>query len=324
MPSLINVNLRFAGQLKDSVIDYLIDRGIHIKHLCLDATNLISDPCWRQLFQKSGSKLETLKLSNLDSSLDDQTVAEMCRNCTALRRLKLKECWKTGDDSLRAISTLTTLEHLSLKFIRETNVDALVEAVEKLGPKLQTLSLEGFPDADDRLLQTIHDQCHLLSKLRLSDNAVFTDKGFVKLFERWSNPPLRFVDLSLTRDVDYDNPDGPIEPTGLASEGFMALMKHSGSTIEKLNIASCRHISHAAFEQVFSQDRRYPQLREIDVSFQTAMDDYLIGCIIRCCPALQKLIAFACFKVREVRVPVGLALIGGLKAQDNIIVEGTS
>lgn len=322
MPSLSNVNLRFAGQIKDSVLEYMIQRNIQIKHLCLDAANLVSDACWRLLFQKSGSRLESLKLSNLDSSLNDETVEEMCRSCTALRRLKLKHCWKTSDTSLRAISTLTSLEHLSLGFIRETDVDTLLEVVKRLGPNLRTLSLEGFPDADDRLLENIHGKCRLLSKLRLSDNAVFTDKGFVQLFKNWPNPPLKFVDLSSTRDVDYSNPDGPSDPTGLASEGFIALMRHSGSMIQKLNISSCRHISRAAFEEVFSEDKRYPYLKELDISFHTVMDDYLVNCIIRCCPAIKKLIAFACFNVREVRIPIGVALIGGLKAQDSIITEG--
>lgn len=324
MPLLTNVNLRFAGQMKDDSLKCMISRNAQIKNLCLDAVNLVSDPCWRLLFQKVGSRLESLKLSNLDSSLDDETVEEMCRCCTALRRLKLKECWRTGDASLRAISTLTALEHLSLRFIQETDADSLLGVVSRLGPNLRTLSLEGFSDADDRLLSTIHDQCRLLCKLRLSDNTVFTDKGFVNLFKDWYNLPLRSVDLSSTRDVDYSNPDGPSDPTGLASEGFIALMKHSGSAIQSLNIASCRHISRAAFEAVFSEDRTYPNLKELDVSFHTVMDDYLANRIFRCCPLLKKLITFACFNMWDVRVPRGLALIGGLKAQDSIIVEGDS
>ncbi|KAL1983914.1 hypothetical protein VTN96DRAFT_9767 [Rasamsonia emersonii] len=322
MPSLVHVNLRFASQMKDKVIEYMMDRNPKVKHLQLDAANLVSDTCWRQLFIKLGAQFESLKLSNLDSSLDDETIDVMSRQCTNLRRLKLKECWKPGDKSLDAISRLPKLEHLSLEFLRETQCENVVGMIEKLGPNLQTLSLQSFHNADDRLLETIHRQCQNLSKLRLADNAVCTDKGYANLFTDWSNPPLRFVDLSSTRDVDNANPDGPAEPVGLASQGFVALMKHSGSKIETLNISSCRHISRAAFEEVFNKDQTYPQLKELDISFHTTIDDYLVTSIFKCCPAIKKLVAFACFRVRDVRVPVGVALIGGLRAQDSIIVEG--
>jgi DNA repair protein RAD7 len=67
---------------------------------------------------------------------------------------------------------------------------------------------------------------------------------------------------------------------------------------------------------VFADGKSYPHLKELDVSFQTVMDDYLVARIFRCCPAIQKIVAFACFNVRDARVPRGVALIGGLRAQD--------
>ncbi|KAL4866397.1 hypothetical protein BDV12DRAFT_210565 [Aspergillus spectabilis] len=321
MPALTNVNLRFAGQLKDNVIDYMLDRNLKIKHLQLDAANLVSDPRWRQVFQKLGGQLETLRLSNLDFSFDDETVEVLCKSCTRLRRLKLHNCWKMSDRSLQAISTLPSLEHLSLNMILETKTENLIGLVSRLGSNLRTLSLQGFPLADDTLLEVIHDKCRQLSKLRFSDNSTCTDKGFVKLFESWSNPPLEFMDFSSTRDMDNSNPDGPTDAIGLASNGIVALMRHSGSMIRKLSIASCRHISYAALEEVFAEGKSYPNLRELDVSFQTAVDDYLVGRIFQCCPAIKQVIAFACFKVRDTQVPLGVALIGGLRAQDPILVD---
>ena len=324
MPALSQINLRFAGQLKDGVIEYMMDRNAQIKHMQLDAANLVSDSCWRRVFQRYGAQLETVKLSNLDFSFDDESVAEMCTQCPGLRRLKLKQCWKTGNGSLRAIAGLKALEHLSLSLVQqETDPEALGEIVQNTGPGLRTLSLDGFHHADDRILDLIHTHCHSLQKLRLSDNAVCTDQGFARLFQHWSNPPLAVVDLSSMRHVDNANPDGPAEePIGLASQGFAALMNHSGSSIRHLNIASCRHISHQAFADVFAEGRVYPHLTELDVTFHTAMDDYLVGRIFRCCPAIKKLVAFACFNVRDVQVPVGVALIGGLRAQDPIVLEG--
>lgn len=321
MPGLEHVNLRFAGQMKDNVLEYIIDRDLNIAYLQLDATNLVSDGCWQLFFHKYGPRLKSLKLSNLDFSLDDGTVEEMCKACSGLERLKLEQCWKIGDRSLSAISTLSSLGHLSLGMVQEVNNDNLLGLIGNLGANLQTLSLEGFPAADDRLLEHIHNHCHLLSKLRFTGNTTCTDKGFVELFRDWTNPPLEYVDLSFTRDVDNSNPDGPTEPVGLASRGFIALMKHSGAKIQVLNVASCRHVSYAALEEVFSGDEKYPYLQELDVSFNTSIDDYLVKHILRSCPAIKKIVAFACFNIQDVQVPVGVALIGGLKAQDPIIVE---
>ncbi|PWY64480.1 leucine rich repeat protein [Aspergillus heteromorphus CBS 117.55] len=321
MPNLSCVNIRFAGQMKDKVIESMLGRNLKIKRLQLDAANLVSDTYWRRLFQNLGVQLESLKLSNLDFSLDDESVEVLCRCCTNLQRLKLKQCWKAGNHSLRAISNLSSLEHLSLSFVQEVHTEILLETISRVSPKLQTLSLEGFSNANDRLLEVVHDNCLTLKKLRFSHNAACSDAGFVRLFTDWENPPLEIVDLSSMRDLDNTNPESPTDAIGLASQGLVALMNHSGSRVQKLNISSCRHVSHSAFEEVFSHEKTYPHLKELDVSFHTVIDDYIVGRIFRCCPKIRKLVAFACFNLRDVQIPIGVALIGSLKAQDPMIVR---
>lgn len=320
MPALTRLNLRFVTPFKDSVIQYMIDRDLKLKDLHLDAPNLVTDDSWRQLFMKLGLQLQSLKLWNLDSAFDDETVKIMCSNCTGLRRLKLKHLWKIGDPALETIANLKSLEHLSLNLERETSPQPLLRVVAAVGPHLRSLSLEQFQQADDKLLEHIHTHCHQLSKLRLTHNATFTDKGLTNLFRNWRNPPLKFVHLRSLRDVDMTNPSGPEEPIGLASDAFIALMEHSGSKLETLNIASCRHVSHAAFEKVFDANKQYPELKYLDLSFQGAIDDYLAQCIFRCCPALTRMVAFGCFRIREVVVPKGVALIGTVGAK--LMVDG--
>ncbi|PYH96993.1 DNA repair protein Rad7 [Aspergillus ellipticus CBS 707.79] len=319
MPDLYRVNIRFAGQMKDKVIEYMLGRNRKLKDLQLDAANLVSDTYWRLLFQKLGPRLESIKLSNLDCSLDDETIDVMCRSCTTLRRLKLKQCWKAGNNSLQAISSLMSLEHLSLNWVQDVDNEILLGTVSSVGPRLQTLSLEGFSNPNDRLLEAVHDNCLALTKLRFSHNANCTDRGFVRLFTDWTNPPLENVDFSSMCDMDNTNPEGPADAIGLASQGLVALMNHSGSMIQKLNITSCRHVSRSAFEEIFSDEKMYPHLKELDVSFHTVIDDYIVGRMFRCCPKLQKLVAFGCFNLRDIRVPIGVALIGGPKAQAPII-----
>ena len=308
--------------MKDEVIDYLLERDIFLKNLQLDAANLISDEKWREFFSKRGEMLESLKLSWLDFSMNDETVEYLVAGCPNLKRLKLKKCFKVGDASLDAMSRLQNLEHLSIRFNLPTTAPPIINLIKRLGPKLSTLSLEQFGSADDEVLETIRNSCAKLSKLRFTENDYCTDAGYTALFTNWTNPPLKFIDLSSNRDIDCTNPDGPEDPVGLTSTGFKALMLHSGSKLESLDVSSCRHISHAALYEVFNGVKQYPELREINFSLLPHVDTAIVAGIFKSCPNIKKVVVFACFGVRDVVVPLGVALIGIPSAQDSIIQEG--
>jgi DNA repair protein RAD7 len=127
------------------------------------------------------------------------------------------------------------------------------------------------------------------------------------------------VDISSTRDLDNTNPEGPEDyPIGLASTGFLALMAHSGPRLEVLDVASCRHISHEAFAEIFDGVKQYPFLREINMSFCPVVDTQVVAGIFRSCPRVKKVVTFGCFEVQDVIVPRGIVLIGAPKAHDTI------
>lgn len=323
VPKAQNVNLRNAGQFKDEVVDYIIERHVPIKTLQLEAANLVSNEGWTRLFSSSGQGLEYLKLTWLDYSMDDATFTSLISSCPNLKRLKLKKCFRLTDPSLTTISQLKHLQHLSLRLPSPTTSPALEALISSIGPNLRTLSLESFTEADDAVLSTIHDTCTHLSKLRFCENDLCTDAAFTSLFTNWKNPPLSFIDLSSNRSIDYSQPDGPADqPTGLASAGFEALMTHSGSRLETLDIASCRHIEYESFARVFDGTKEYPLLRDINISFLTRIDTMVMAGMFRSCPAMKKVTAFGCFNVTDVKVPKGVALIGVPNAQDSIVQEG--
>ncbi|OQE14617.1 hypothetical protein PENSTE_c034G05345 [Penicillium steckii] len=320
MPDLTKLNLRFVTPMKDHIFHYMIENNESIRDLHLDSPNLVTDECWRQVFTKIGPRLQSLKLWNLNAAFDDETAQVMCDNCTGLERLKLKYVEKIGDETLTAISSLKTLKYLSLCLLRETEPEPLLQIISSIGSNLQSLSLEDFKNADDRLLQSIHDNCHQLVKLRLTNNDLITDSAIASLFRNWANPALSYVDFHGLRDVDMSNPAGPPDPVGLASDGFIALMEHSSSKIESLNIASCRHISCDAYETVFAENKQYPHLKELDISFNGNVNDYIAQRILACCPALTKFVVFGCFKIQDLKVPRGVVVVGTVRAK--LSVEG--
>ena len=282
----------------------------------------MSNTTWANFFKKSGHRLEQLKLSWLDYSMDDDTFTGLIRHCPNLKRLKMKKCFRLGDVALNAITELRQLEHMSLRFPTATSTGALTGLISSVGPELRTLSLEGFSDADDNVLSTIHSSCTQVSKLRFTENDLCTDSGFTSLFINWLNPALTSIDFSSNRSVDYAVPDGPEAPVGLASKGFEALMEHSGARVERLDISSCRHINYESFSKVFDGRRQYPSLKDINISFLPKIDTSIVAGMFRSCPELIKVTAFGCFKVTEVAVPKGVALIGVPNAQDSIVQEG--
>lgn len=323
MPDLEMVNLRFAGQFKDMALRYMIMTCKKIKHLQLGSTNLITNEGWIELFKSLGPQLESLKISELNDSLDDDTLEIMAKHCTKLRRLKLRSCSHITGPGLYSLANFKRLEHLSVAVGQDAEADVLKLLVDKLGPSLRTLSLEGYSEADDQVVELIHIRCNRLEKLRFTGSNVCSDATFSNLFTNWANPPLTFIDMADNRDINSTEPDGPQDmPIGLGSEAFRALMKHSGTTLAKMNMHSCRHISAAALMDVFDGVNQYPNLKEIDFSFVASVDDVVLMGMFKSCSALTRLAVFACFNAREVRVPRGVAVIGLPNARDNIIVEG--
>jgi DNA repair protein RAD7 len=300
----------------------LIEKAKSLVEIQLLGANLVANDKWIELFIARGQDLKSLKLEWLDAAFDDQAVEALTTFCPNLERLKLERCKRVGADSIDAIARLEHLEHLTLRCYEPIPQEKLINLLKSVGSKLRTLCLEHFLDTSstsaDDVLSTIHDTCRHLSKFRFSENNECTDAGYVSLFTAWPNPPLRYIDVNSTRDLDNSNPDGPEDAIGLASAGFTALLAHSGSRLEFLDISSCRHISHAAFADAFDGTKQYPALREINLSFCPVVDTMVIAGIFRSCPAIKKVVTFGCFQVADVLVPRGIVLIGAPKAQDQI------
>ena len=322
VPGVQNLDLRSAGQFKDQVIDYIIERDVPLKRLRLEAANLVKDEKWRELFGACGQRLEALTLTWLDYEFSNETFDLLVQRCPNLKRLKMKKCFRLDESALEALCMLNKLEHLSLRLKLPVPTSSITNLITSVGRNLRTLSLEAFYDADDTVLEAIHSDCTHLSKLRFCDNNACTDVGFTSLFTNWLNPPLSSIYLEGCRDLDCTNPDGPDESIGLASAGFQALMTHSGSRLERLDISSNRHITYETLSEVFDGVKQYPYLKEINITSLTRVDTAIVAGIFRSCPAMKKVVAFGCFLIKDVVVPPGVALIGAPDAQYELVQEG--
>ncbi|KAI9149530.1 LOW QUALITY PROTEIN: DNA repair protein Rad7 [Paramyrothecium foliicola] len=320
-PNLRRLKLRSAVQFKDNVMDYLLSRDIMLESFSLSGANLLSDDKWHEFLIAKGKALKGVQVYYTDNHFGDETLKVIQKNCPSLTKLKVEHNQKVTSEGVKTIADMTTLKHLGLQLQHSISSQAMVHTINGVGTNLETLSLTLVPNADDSVLDAIHEKCRALSKLRITDSEEMTDAGFQNLFTNWENPPLTFLDLQKCRHLDSTVPRNNPDSIGLCSEGFKALMAHSGSSLQILNIHACRHISREAFEEVFSEHAEYPMLKELEISFCEEVTDFILGSIFRSCPSIKEINVFGCMKVKEVRVPRGVILVGVPNAQ-GMLIEG--
>ncbi|KAH6673048.1 hypothetical protein B0J14DRAFT_513002 [Halenospora varia] len=321
-PTVKRLRLKNAVQFKNVVMDHLLATNIQLESFSIHGANLIDDERWDRFLTEKSAELRALKVYHTDGHFGDEQLKLLGEKCLELKRLKISHNQKVTDAGIKHIAKLTNLQHLSIEVYKPTSSQPYVEVLNSVGPGLRTFCLGRVNLVDDSVLVAINQNCQNLTKLRITDNEVLTDDGFSKLFTNWYNPPLTYIDLHKCRHIDAADPRENPSNIGLGSQGFEALMNHSGMHLRYLDINSCRHISLESFERVFGGDKKYLDLKEINLSFCQAVNDFVVGCIFRSCPNLKTLIVFGNFGVRDVRVPRGKILIGVPTAL-GMQIEGT-
>lgn len=311
VPNMKSLKVRNAVQFKDEVMEYLLSRDqIELEGFHLHGANLLSNDMFKKFLANKGQSLQRLQVYYTDKHFDDECLALLQHTTPSLKRLKVSNNQMVSGDGIRELAQLKNLQHLSTHLHKTVHSDIWVELVGRIGAGLRTLSLRITPELDNTVLDSIHNNCGSLTKLRITDSEAMTDAGFTRLFTDWRNPGLTFLDLQKCRYIDSQKPRKNPDNIGLCSEGFKALMAHSGHRLRYLNVHACRHISRDAFEEVFGPDKTYPELREFEVSFCEEVTDFIVGSIFRSCPNMRELNVFGCMRLKDVRVPRGKILVG--------------
>ncbi|KAJ0117160.1 nucleotide exsicion repair protein rad7 [Diaporthe amygdali] len=322
VPTVKNLKIRNAIQFKDEVMEYLLSRDkVELEGLYMHGANLISAEMWKKYLTTKGKTLQRFQIYYTDKHFDDECITALRTAAPELKRLKVSNNQKVSGDGIRELVHLKKLQHLGIHVHNHVHSDIYVEVLRSIGSELRTLSLRRTPELDNTVLDAIHNNCRHLSKLRITDSEVMTDAGFARLFTDWRNPGLTFLDLQKCRHVDSQKPRENPDDIGLCSEGFKALMAHSGKSLQKLNLHACRHISKQAFDEVFSPKNTYSELKSLELSFCEDVNDYVVGSVFRSCPNLRELNVFGCMRVKNARVPRGKILVGVPNAL-GMVIEG--
>lgn len=321
-PTVKNLKIRNAIHFKDEVMEYLLSRDkVELEGLYLHGANLLSAEMWKRYLTTKGKSLQRFQVYYTDRHFNDECMTALRTAAPELKRLKVYNNQQVSGDGIRELVHLKKLQYLSIHLHEHVHSDVYVEVLRSIGAGLRTLSLRWTPKLDNTVLDAIHSNCHSLSKLRITDSEAMTDAGFARLFTDWRNPGLIFIDLQKCRHVDSQKPRENPDDIGLCSEGFKALMAHSGKSLQKLNLHACRHISKQAFDEVFSLEKTYPELKSLEISFCEEVNDYVVGSVFRSCPNLRELNVFGCMRVKNARVPRGKILVGVPNAL-GMVIEG--
>ncbi|KAK3359702.1 hypothetical protein B0T25DRAFT_106869 [Lasiosphaeria hispida] len=321
VPGLRKLKICNAIHFKNDIMDYMLSRHINLEAFYLHGANLLSESKWKEFLEKKGQSLRSLKVYWTDKHFGDEVLSHLATACPNLNRLKVSHNQRVSGEGVKAIANVKSLQHISLDLRLEVHPDVYVSLLNGIGVGLQTFSLARVPDTDNTVLDAIHNHCRSLQKLRITDSELMTDEGFVRLFTGWENKPLLFIDFQKCRHLESAQPRSNPDNIGLCSNGFKALMAHSGKKLIKLNVHACRHISAAAFEEVFSEEKIYPDLVKLEISFCEEVTDFVVGSIFRSCPNLRELNVFGCMKVKDIKVPHGKLLVG-VPTANGMVIDG--
>lgn len=145
----------------------------------------------------------------------------------------------------------------------------------------------------DRVLtEGVKVHCPRLKLLSLGELDKVQSSGIQGLFTGWVNQGL--TALNLHRVLPLEN------------DAMLAILAHSGSTLEVLDVHSCDELCD---EGLATLARSAPRLRSLDVSFVRAIDDFFIRDALDNMPELETLfvhgdnrVSDACPQRRGVRI----------------------
>lgn len=242
-----------------------------LTHIDLLGPFLVRKEAWQQFL--TGRKLISFKITQSPRFDVEclQTLLDTSRD--TLEELRLCEVGQLDDAFLEELkgsfsssgSSEYILHHLDLSLPSTScSSEALIGLLETLGPGLEYLDLSGHDAVGDDLftlgIQPHTTKIHTLIMSRLLE---LSDEGIAAFFQGWENHALTHIDLSRTPN--------------LSSLTLDALLDHSGSALEQLNINAWKETSQDSLASIAVKAR---ELRKLDVSWCREVNDFVLKEII--------------------------------------------
>lgn len=236
-PNLTTLRLDYCGLISDSVLEAWGKSLPNLTSVQLLGPFLVKVSAWIDFF-KTHTKLESFLITQ-SPRFDLECLNTLVKCCSpTLRKLGLREVGKMSDDFLQVMKSLEGLTYLDISEPAASCSDeAVIDLLSVVGPTLTELNLSNHTELSDRVLDLGIKSCveHLIS-LSLSHLPLITNDGVAKMFSDWTNPPLMTLDMA--RNCD------------LSTEALVAAMKHSGESLQELNINGWKDVTNEALGSI--------------------------------------------------------------------------
>jgi len=274
-PNLSTLQLSFCGRLVDSVLAAIVSRLHQLEHLILTGPFLITKSAWKSALQTIGRKLRTFEISDT-ARWDEECSKTLVTCCPNLETVAFKRINGLSNESIKYLSTLKHLKSLDLtEPVGVVTDEEVVPIIQSAGKNLEKLVLDGCVELSDKTLQAIVRNCAHLHTLSLVLLDRITDECVVESFGSWKKNP-GLVNLNLTRCV------------GIKDPGVQAILAHSGTTLETLNLNSLDELTQETFKLITEgEDDIGCDLVELDVGFVRCINDDLVYALSNACKELR-------------------------------------
>jgi DNA repair protein RAD7 len=292
-PNLTHLRLDFCGHMDDNVIKVWCTSLSSLKRLELFGPYLVRAPAWKSFFE-SHPQLEGFLITQ-SPRFDLECMESLASNCPHLKEIRLREVGKMEEGFLDHLKTLNGLSSLDLSEPGTSlSKEGLAELMMGLGRTLTTLDLSNHSSITDWFLEFgVKPHTRVLTSLSLRLVPHLTDEGVAKFFNTWasgdagltgvvSNPPLISLDLSRNE--------------ALSSAALSALLSHSGSALQKLNINGWKSTSADALNEIAQCAR---DLHALDIGFCREVDDFVLKAVIDKCSKIKEIKCWGCNRVTE-------------------------
>ncbi|EWC46265.1 hypothetical protein DRE_04436 [Drechslerella stenobrocha 248] len=296
VPTLRRLDLRFCGRMTDDCLDYYATQLRQLESIEIYGAFNVTEECYIRFFQTVGKRLKGFGVGDT-SRFQVAAMEALVDNCPDLEMLRLRTITHIDDECLRLLTGLPNLRVLEISQSDQDITDQpIIDILNTCGSALQELNLDGCALLTDAVLDAIHQSCGQLEILSLEELGLLTNEGLSKLFMDWSvNEGLK--SLNLCRCVC-------LEASGLAR-----VADHSGETLQRLNLNSCKELGEDAWGFLTGCHMKW--LEEVDLSFIRSVTDTVVEDLLRVSPVLKDVNVWGCHKLTEaVQLREGLHLIG--------------
>lgn len=281
------------------MLDYYAEKLTSLTSLHLGGPFLVTKACYDRFFRIVGPRLKTLILTDT-ARVNADVISSLVDNCQNLTELRLGDLNRFDDECVRLLSGLGKLEILQISNPGQDVTDkAVIDVLNSVGSGLKELDLSRCIGLTDEVLDAIHDSCVRLQTLSLEDCELFTDQGLCSLFVDWTkNHGLSRMNLS--RVINFSD------------DALASLLRHSGGTLEVLNLNSCGKLTQAGLQALCVKGGDcMKRLEDIDLGFVRDVDDMVVEGLAKRCANLRVVKVWGVPKMTQmVDVPRTVAVVG--------------